>query len=103
MIALTPRRRTLLLTRTITVRRSVVIGTEISSPIRHSSLLNPSDIYSKGYDASGLDDEEIPDDEQEFSDDEAEEEAKRKRKYERHRRCIQPWLTLIASSPLRAD
>eukprot|EP00897_Mesotaenium_endlicherianum_P002859 jgi/Mesen1/2600/ME000166S01719 len=48
-----------------------------------SFILNDSSLYAKGYDASGADDEEVGDDEVEFSDDEKEEEAKRLRKAKR--------------------
>jgi hypothetical protein len=40
----------------------VTIGTEVWYVSCDASLVIPADIYSKGYDASGLDDEEIPDD-----------------------------------------
>lgn len=47
-----------------------------------SQFVDSSSLYTKGYDNSGANDEEVPSD-QEYSDDEAEAEAKSKRKQKR--------------------
>jgi hypothetical protein len=53
-----------------------------------SEFVDPSSLYSKGYDNSGANDEEVPSDE-EYSDDEAEAEAKSKRKQQRQAEAAQ--------------
>jgi len=51
-------------------------GAAVSTVRRTARFLVPESLYSKGYDASGKDDEELPAEQQEQSDDEAEREIR---------------------------
>ncbi|CAG9461949.1 unnamed protein product [Pedinophyceae sp. YPF-701] len=53
-------------------------GAAVSTVQRLAEYLLPAELYSKGYDASGLHDEELPATQQDYSDDEAEAEQKRR-------------------------
>jgi len=65
--------------RTSEGKLDVKVGMRVFAVVGRSRVLKTKGLYSKGYDNSGQNDEEVPDDE-EFSDDELEAEAKKKRK-----------------------
>lgn len=60
-------------------------GMLVNYVVNESSFVNPAKVYVKGYDASDMNDEELPSELQEFSDDEAEREASTKLKQQRKR------------------
>lgn len=62
------------------------ISQEIYYVEAHTTFITPQNIYTKGYDASDMHDEEIPEENLEFSDDEAEALAKKKKKPKKRKR-----------------
>lgn len=71
---------------------SVHPGATICYHTLKSGLVQPQSIYTRGYDASGINDEELPESQMEFSDDEAERAAKRKKpvQHKRGRGTVHP-------------
>lgn len=63
----------------------IIVGSEVCYVDERASVVNPSEIKTKGCDASNLYDEEIPQEEQEVSDDEAETKLKRGGKHAKRR------------------
>ena len=58
-------------------------GRPVLCVLQHSAVLDPQNLHTKGYDMSGKDDEELSGSDREFSDDEAEQAARRKAKAKR--------------------
>lgn len=72
--------------------KRLVPGTQVFNPTKSITRVDPKTLHVPGYDASDMNDEELPPEKQEFSDDEQERQAKLSRKSNRSKTRKTPQL-----------